>query len=196
MASTALHRAPRTRRPLRGLLFSAGLLVVVVAMALLGAGGSYAAWNSSTATNASSVSSGTTSLTVNGVSDYTFPNLNLAGLGPGQSVSVPLTIANTGSTALSTVVSQTTIVSDSNGLSAELTAAITASSTCSASTSTGTTMAGTRLASFTTTASPITLAAGASLPICLDIRMDLDAPMSVAGGSTTFSMAITATQVR
>lgn len=191
MASTALHRAPRTRRPLRGILFSAGLLVVVVAMALLGAGGSYAAWNSATATNASSVTSGTTSLTVNGVSDYTFPNLNLASLGPGQSVFVPLTITNTGSTSLSTVVSKTTIVSDSNGLSAELTAAITASSTCSAST-----MAGTRLASYTTTASPITLAAGASLPICLDIKMDLDAPMTVAGGSTTFSMAITATQVR
>lgn len=191
MASTALHRAPRTRRPLRGLLFSAGLLVVVVASALLGAGGSYAAWNSSTATNASSVTSGTTSLTVNGVTDYTFPSLNLAGLGPGQSVYVPLTIANTGTTPLSTVVSKTTIVTDVNGLSAELTAAITASSTCGA-----TTMAGTRLATYTTTASPITLAAGASLPICLDIKMDLDAPISVAGGSTTFSMAITATQVR
>lgn len=191
MASTALHRAPRTRRPLRGLLFSAGLLVVVVASALLGAGGSYAAWNSSTATNASSVTSGTTSLTVNGVTDYTFPSLNLAGLGPGQSVYVPLTIANTGTTPLSTVVSKTTIVTDVNGLSAELTAAITASSTCTA-----TTMAGTRLATYTTTASPITLAAGASLPICLDIKMDLDAPISVAGGSTTFSMAITATQVR
>lgn len=191
MASTALHRAPRTRRPLRGLLASAGLLVVVVSIALLGAGGSYAAWNSSTPTNASSVTSGTTSLTVNGVSDYTFPSMNLAALGPGQSVFVPMTITNTGSTALSTIVSKTTIVSDSNGLSAELTAAITASSTCTAST-----MAGTRLASYTTTASPITLAAGASLPICLDIKMDLDAPMSVAGGSTTFSMAITATQVR
>lgn len=191
MASSGLHAARPTRRPFRGFLFSAGLLVVVVALALLGAGGSYAAWNSSTATNASSVSAGSTGITVNGSAEYTFPNLNLAGLGPGQSVLVPLTIANTGTTALNTVVTSTTIVSDTNGLSAELTAAVAASSTCTAST-----MAGARLASFTTTATPFVLAAGASLPICLDIKMDLDAPMSVAGGSTTFTMAITGTQVR
>ena len=206
MASSGLHAARPSRRPLRGLLFSAGLLVVVTAMALLGAGGSYAAWNSSTTANASSVTSGSTALTINGVTEYTFPNLNLAGIGPGQSVYVPITIANTGSTSLSAVVSSTTIVADSKGLSARLTAAVTATSTCTASgvanaSATGTNMAGTttggtRLASFTTTATPFVLASGASLPICLGITMDLNAPIEVAGGSTTFSMAITATQVR
>jgi predicted ribosomally synthesized peptide with SipW-like signal peptide len=190
MASSGLHVARRPRRTLRGLLASAGLLVVVVAMALLGAGGSYAAWNSSTTANASSVSSGSTGLTINGTTEYSIPNLELVGLGPGQSILVPLTLANTGTTPLSASVTATTIVTDT-GLAAELTAAVSATSTCTTST-----VAGTRLAEFTTVAAPVVLQPNATLPICLDIKMDLDAPMTVAGSSTTFRMAITATQVR
>jgi hypothetical protein len=193
MRSSALHKARPTRRPLRALLASAGLLVLVVATALLGAGGSYAAWNTSTVTNASSVNSGSTSLTVNDSATFTIPNLSLTALGPGQSVLVPLTFKNVGTTALNATVTKTTIVTDVQGLSAELAVVASASSTCAASAST---VAGTRLANFTTTATPFTLQAQASLPICLEIKMDVDAPMSVAGGSTTFSMAIAAVQVR
>ena len=193
MSSSALHRARPQRRPLRALLASAGLLVLVVAIALLSAGGSYAAWNSSTATNASSVSSGSTALTVNGETSFTIPNLSLTTLGPGQSVLVPLTLKNVGTTPLSATVSKTTIVTDVKGLSSELGVVVTASSACAASASTVT---GTRLASFTTTATPFTMQAQASLPICLEIKMDVDASQNVAGGSTTFNMAITATQVR
>jgi len=193
MSSSALHRARPQRRPLRALLASAGLLVLVVAIALLSAGGSYAAWNTSTTTNASSVSSGSTALTVNGATSFTIPNLSLTALGPGQSVLVPLTLKNVGTTPLNATVSKTTIVTDVKGLSAELGVVVTASSACAASASTVT---GTRLASFTTTATPFTMQAQASLPICLEIKMDVDASMSVAGGSTTFTMAITAAQVR
>jgi hypothetical protein len=193
MSSSALHKARPTRRPLRALLMSAGLLVLVVAIALLSAGGSYAAWNTSTTTNASAVTSGSTALTVNGSTSYTVPNLSLTALGPGQSVLVPITLKNVGTTPLNATVSKTTIVSDTQGLSAELAVVATTSSACTA---TASTVTGTRLATFTTTATPFTLQAQASLPICLEIKMDVDAPMTVAGGSTTFSMAITAVQVR
>lgn len=189
MASSGLHAARRHRRPVKSLLVSAGLLILVSVGAVLGAGGTYAAWNSSTTTNASTVSSGSTALTINGVTTFTMSNLQFANLGPGQSALVPLTLANVGTTPLSATV--TTTIANDTGLAAELTAAVSVSSTCTAST-----VAGTRLATFTTVGTPITLQPNATLAICLDIKMDLDAPMTVAGGSTTFNMAITANQVR
>jgi hypothetical protein len=193
MSSSALHRARRQRRPLRALLASAGLLVLVVAIALLSAGGSYAAWNTSTTANGSSVSSGSTSLTINDSTSYTIPNLSLTALGPGQSVFVPMTLKNTGTTNLNATVSKTTIVSETQNLSTELAIVLTATSNCAASASTVT---GTPLVNFTTTATPFTLQAQASLSICLEIKMDVDASQNVAGGSATFNMAVTALQVR
>jgi hypothetical protein len=193
MSSSALHRARPQRRPLRALLASAGLLVLVVTMALLGAGGSYAAWNTSTTTNASTVSSGSTSLTVNDSTSYTIPNLGLTALSPGTSVFVPLTLKNTGTTKLNATVSSTTIISETNKLSTALNVVVTATSNCTASASTVT---GTPLVNFTTTATPFIMQAQASLTICLEIKMDVNAPTSVAGSSANFSMAITAAQVR
>jgi predicted ribosomally synthesized peptide with SipW-like signal peptide len=189
MASSGLHAARTPRRPGKSLLASAGLLILVAVGAVLGAGGTYAAWNSSTTANGSTVTSGSTALTINGVTNYTIPTLQFANLGPGQSVLVPLTLANVGTTPLSATVATTVI--NGSALADELTAAVAVSSTCTAST-----VAGTRLANFTTVATPLTLQPNATLSICLDIKMDLDAPIGVAGSSTTFDMAITATQVR
>jgi hypothetical protein len=190
--STARHLvAPRKPRGAKALLGSAALLVLVVVLALTGTGTTYAMWNGQTAVNASTVSSASTGLTVNGSANYTIPSLDFAKLTPGQSVLVPVTLANTGTVKLSTAVTSVVISADSKSLSSELTLRATQSSTCTAST-----VAGTHLASFTTTATPISMAVGASVPICLEIKMDVDAPVTVAGGSTTFTLNLTATQVR
>jgi hypothetical protein len=167
------------------------LLVLVVVLALTGAGTTYAMWNGQTTVNASSVSSGTTSLTINGSTNYTIPALGLAQLSPGQSVLIPITLANAGSTPLTAVVTSVTISADTKSLSSDLTLRATQSSSCTAST-----VAGTRLASFTTTATPISMAVGSSVPICLELKVDVDAPQTVSGGSTTFAINLTATQVR
>ncbi|PRY64672.1 hypothetical protein B0I08_11257 [Glaciihabitans tibetensis] len=189
LATPTTSRKPRNTA--RALLGSALLLVMVSALALTGVGSTYAMWNKNTAVNASTVTSASTGLTINGSTTYTIPALGLANLAPGQSIMVPLTLANTGTTKLSTAVTGVTILTNSKGLSNELTLRATQSATCNASTT-----AGTRLANFTTVSAPVTMAVGASAPLCLELKMDVDAPMSVSGGSTTFTLNLTATQVR
>jgi hypothetical protein len=187
-------RAPKPRSlamTARGLLGSAVLLVAVTALALTGTGATYAMWNGQAVVNASSVSSASTGLTVNGTTAYEIPAAGLSQLSPGQSVMIPLTLTNTGTTKLSTAVSGVVISADTQGLASRLTARITQSATCTASTVTGT-----RLATFSSIAAPYAMAVGASIPVCIEIKMDLDAPMTVAGGLTTFTMNLTATQAR
>jgi hypothetical protein len=196
MQSAARHLAlPRSSskasKALKGLLGSAALLILVTVLALTGAGSTYAMWNGQTSVNASTVSSASTGLTVNGSATYAIPADGLSKLSPGQSILIPVTLANTGTTKLSTAFTSVVISSDTKSLSSELTMRATQSSTCTAST-----VAGTRLASFTTTAASYAMAVGASVPVCLEIKMDVDAPVAVAGSTTTFTLNLTATQVR
>jgi hypothetical protein len=189
--STTRTTSTKKSNPAKSFLLSAVLLVSVVALAMTGAGSTYAMWSGKTSVDASTVSSASTGLTINGSTSYTIPAMNLAQLSPGQSVMIPLTLANSGTTPLNAVVSNVTISSDTQLLSNELTIRATQSSSCIPSTA-----AGTRLASFATTTTPFALAIGASVPVCLELKMDVDAPQSVSGGSTTFALNLTATQVR
>lgn len=192
----AATSAPRTeaRRPRsasRLLLQAAAAGVALVVFALLGTGTSYALWNGRAQTNASTVTAGTTSIAINGVANYAIPSLNSSKIGPGQSAFVPLTITNTGSTPVSAIVATT--ASTANALTNELSIRVTASGTCSAGLAGGTIG---RMATFSTASTPALMAAGSSLTVCLEVVMDLDAPVTTANLASDFTLTVTATQVR
>lgn len=179
------RRASATRR----LLVSTGVLVVAIVIALLGTGTSYALWNGRADIAGGSVSSGTTGVTASAVT-----GLDLSRLGPGQSVvtSVPVTVTNGGSTKLAVAVASTT-VGGSTALAAELSLTVTQGTTCSVGMTGGTTG---RLTGFTTTATPVVLDPGTALDVCLQVTMDLDAPISVKNLTSSFTLNLTGSQVR
>jgi len=189
--------ATTPRRPIRSLLTSAAVLVIAVVLALVGTGTSYALWNGRADVNGSSVSAGTTGLTVNGAQAFALTGMNTP-LGPGQSVvtATPVTVANTGSTQLAVTVADTA-VGGSTALADELTLTITPAATCSAGQAGG--LAG-RLRGYTTAQAPFTLApagqTGSTIQVCLQLTLDADAPTSVKGATTTFQLNLVGTQVR
>lgn len=192
-SAAGTYRSPRLPRVIRSLLISAGIFVGAILLALLGAGSSYALWNTSTVISASTVSSGSTGLAINGSSSYTIAALDTTKLGPGQSVVVPLTVANTGSTPLNAFVAGTIVNAQTNSLASYLTIVLTQSATCTPGLTGGTSL---RMAGFNTAASPYPVPAGVTIPVCLEVRMDSTAPASVMSSTATFTMSITADQVR
>ncbi|MEY2850024.1 MAG: hypothetical protein RI885_2691 [Actinomycetota bacterium] len=185
----------RSSRFPRRLLSAAGAVAIAIVFALIGTGTSYALWNGRTTVNASSVTSGSTSITIDGQSTaYALDALDTTKLGPGQSVitPTPFVIQNTGTTRLAITVSGTTVPSASAALAAELSLTLSMASTCAVGTS-GVTAP---LVGFTTTATPIVLAPGGSVPVCLQATLDLDAPATLQAKTATFTLAIDAAQVR
>lgn len=162
-----------------------------MSVALAGTGTTYALWNGETAVDASTVTSGSTSLSINGTTDYAIP-LDLTRIGPGQSVWTPLTIANTGTTPLSAAVSNASVITQSRGLADSLALTLTQATTCTAGLGgvTG------QLSSFTTSATPYLLPVGSAVQLCLEISMNADAPEAVQGGAANFTLAFDAVQVR
>lgn len=183
--------SPRRRSASRLLLQAAGAGLAVVVFALLGTGTSYALWNGRAGTNASTVTAGSTAIAINGSLTYVIPTLNSSKLGPGRSAFAPLTITNTGSTPISAIVATT--ASTANALTDELSIRVTASGTCSAGLAGGTMG---RMATFSTTPTPVLLQAGSSSLVCVEVVMDLDAPVSTANLASDFTLTVTATQVR
>ncbi len=187
---TATRHAPsKSSRVSRNLLVSAGVLVVAIIAALLGTGTSYALWNGRADIAGGTVVSGTTGITAS-----TITGLDLSRLGPGQTVvtSSPVGLTNIGSTKLSTTVA-TTAVTGSATLASELSVTLIPSANCSPGMTGGTTG---RLAAFTSTAAPIIIESGQSVPVCLTVTMDLDAPVSVKNLATGFTLTVTGRQVR
>ena len=177
----------------RKLIVTAGMFALAIILALVGTGTSYALWNGTSVVDASTVTSGSTGLTVNGVTSYSIPGMDTIKIGPGQSVVAPLTLVNTGTIPLSTTISGTTVTSQTNALADELTITVTASATCTTGLVGGTTA---RMAEFATSATPVVMEAGSTLQLCLVVTMDADAPVSVQGGTATFTMYFDAAQVR
>jgi hypothetical protein len=189
------QQAGRASRFSRRILSAAGAVVIATIFALIGTGTSYALWNGRATVNASSVTSGATSITIDGQSTaYALDALDTTKLGPGQSVitPTPFVIQNTGSTRLSVTVAGTTIPAASAALAAELSLTLSTAATCTI----GTAGATGPLVGYTTTATPIVLAPGASIPVCLQATLDLDAPATLQAKAATFTLAIDATQVR
>lgn len=178
--------------PIRKILVATGGVALATSVALVGTGTTYALWNGETAVNASTVTSGSAGLSINGTADYAIP-LDLAKIGPGQSVRTPLTIANTGTTPLSAAVSSATIIAQTNGLADNLAITLTPAATCVGTLEGGVSAP---LASFTTAATPYLMAAGSTVQLCLEVTMNANAPATVQGGAANFSLTFDAVQVR
>lgn len=190
--TTGRHRAVRRHRWIPPVALA---LVVAVATALLGVGGTYALWNGTASTAATTVKSATATITVG-----TLSTMNTTVLGPGTGVTGTFAVKNTGSIPLSMRVATTStkVVSATNASSAavlgKLTLRLTNVSSAAACTA-GLSGASGRLAAFDTGSSSFTLQPGASSVGCVELVLDADAPQSVSGAVTDFTLTVTGTQV-
>ncbi len=191
------HRAVGSRRRVRGgrtrVAFAAGG-VAVLAIIGVQAGGTFALWSAATSVNAATITSGTTGLTINGQSAATITGLDATKLGPGAAVATSLTLANTGTTPLSVAASNGVVLSDSQGLAAELMVRVVALAPASCTPAATGGVAG-RIPGFQSSSAPVAIAAGASATVCLVVALDSDAPASAQGGATSFRLTFTGRQV-
>lgn len=168
----------------------------VAVLAILGmqAGGTYALWSTTRTVPGSTIQAGSTGLTVNGSAAAVLTGLDVTKLGPGGAIATSLTVTNTGTTALLVAATGGTVTVDSGGLAAELTVRLVAASpaSCTPALTSGT--AG-RIPGYATTANPTTIAAGASVPYCLVVGLDADAPPYTQNRSTSFTLTLTGQQV-
>lgn len=175
----------RSRRAVRALLAASVAFAAAIVIALAAAGGTFAFFSSTTPVGAGTITAGTAGLTVQGVDQYTITGLDTTKLLPGTAVitTTPLTVSNTGDTTLSVskgVASFTT----TGTLKDHLLITVRRTSTCAVG-------AGVDIA-----ATPQTLAAGASMTICVTVQLAATAPASVAGQTATFTIPLDASQVR
>lgn len=190
-ARVARGGSPRT------ILTTAAVFAAAILLALVGAGTSYAAWSGTASVDASSVASGSTSITINGGTDVALDDLNLRKIGPGQSVITgqPVIMVNTGTTPVSASVTSTTIVSQLNALADHLTITLLRSADRSCTSFHSGELTGS-MATFATTASPFLLPAGASVHLCIRVTMNAGAPATAQNGAVIFAMNVDAVQVR
>ncbi|MCS6551974.1 CalY family protein [Curtobacterium flaccumfaciens] len=184
--TTGRHRAARRYRWVWPVAIA---LVVAVGTALLGAGGTYALWNGTASTAATTVRSATATITVGSTTA-----MNTAVLGPGTSTTGTFTVRNTGSIPLSMRVTTTASKSSVAAATGELTlhlAMVSSAAKCVP----GLTGTSGRLATFDTGSGSFTLPAGGSGIACLEMALDADAPQAVAGATTDFTLTVTGTQV-
>ncbi|WP_309616576.1 hypothetical protein [Salinibacterium sp.] len=186
---TASVTPPRASvAPLRRILTTVGIFATAIVLATSAAGGTYAVWNSRTIVNASSITSGSTALTINDVSSYAVPGMDNSKLLPGRSsVSGVITLKNTGYTPISITLAPVVFSDPSSLLAANLTVVLRQATTCEV------TPFGTTPSSFV---APIVLAKGQTATVCLEARLGVNAPASVQAASTSFSVPLNARQVR
>jgi hypothetical protein len=169
---------------------------VVAVLAILGmqVGGTYALWSTTRTVPGSTIQAGSTGLAVNGSAAAVLTGLDVTKLGPGGAIATSLTVSNTGTTALLVAVTGGTVTADSGGLAAELMVRLVAASPASCTPSLMSGFAG-RIPGYVTTASPTMIAAGASVPYCLVVTLDADAPPTTQNRSTAFTLTLTGQQV-
>ena len=184
--TTGRHRAARRYRWVWPVAIA---LVVAVGTALLGAGGTYALWNGTASTASTTVRSATATITVGSTTA-----MNTAVLGPGTSTTGTFTVRNTGSIPLSMRVTTTASKSSVAAATGELTLHLVMVSS-TAKCVPGLTGTSGRLATFDTGTGSFTLPAGVSGTACLEMALDADAPQTVAGATTDFTLTVTGTQV-
>lgn len=185
---------PRKRRIMRPLLMASGLLAGAVVLGVVGTGGTYALWGGNVQVDAPAITAGTTGLTINGEQSHSLGGLNARLLGPGDSVATAITVANTGSTAVNMTVSQSVVTAQTKALAGKLMLRLTpvaSTADCVVGLAGGTSG---RIAGFTTTATPVSLAVGAAQAFCLQLTLDTDAPGSMQGGTASFTLTVDAEQ--
>jgi hypothetical protein len=182
----------RTRYAIRvrSLLMSGSVLVVAAVLGLSMANGTYALYNTSTTLGAATITTGSTSLTIDSVTDRTVPSLFPSTLYPGRSLvtAVPLVFANTGSTALSFTIGAATFpVAETVNASISVAVTPATGAACTAS------VPGQSLVQ---SSAATTLAAGARISMCLEVRLAATAPASVQATDSVFTVPVAVVQVR
>ncbi|MBA8991072.1 hypothetical protein FHW23_002337 [Curtobacterium pusillum] len=190
--TTGRHRARRRHRWIWPTVIA---LVVAVVTAMLGTGGTYALWNGTASTSASTVRSATATITTG-----TLSAMNTAVLGPGSGTTGTFAVRNTGSIPLTMRVAttSTTVADATNSTPAAVLGELTLRLAVVGSTGdcrTGLSGASGRLASFDTGSGSFTLAAGATAVGCVEMDLDADAPQAVSGAVADFTLTVTGTQV-
>jgi hypothetical protein len=189
MASSLV--AARKGKALRRVLATVAIFVAAITIGIAGSGVTYALWNGSKPIGATTLSTGSTGLTVNGVTTYTVPGLSNTQMLPGLSAVSPqvLTIFNAGSTPLSVTVGTPTFADPANLLAqnGNLIVSLFQSGNCEQS------VDGRSATPWTT---PLVLAAGGSVTACLQMTLSANTPSTVQGLSATFTLPLIATQVR
>jgi hypothetical protein len=175
---------------IRNLVVTSLVLAAAAVFGTASAGGTYALYNSTVTVAPTTISTGSTLLTINSVKDYTVTTLSPAKLYPGRSIitPAPLVFANAGSTPLSFTAGTVTIAEPGRSFT---TVALTKPTG-----SNGTTCVATATNSPLVTLPATTLAAGASVSLCVEVRLATNAPASLQGTSSTFRLDVAVAQVR
>jgi hypothetical protein len=168
-----------TRFSLPKLVVSAAVLVTAIVFSVSAAGATYAYLTASTQVvlvssgeTTATITAGTATLTVNADA------ISLTGLYPGDVRRAPVTVTNTGTTALALSVDSIVGTSTTNGLTASVAAG--------ACPGTGTAVASGPIG--------VTVAPGASTVVCLAVGMALTAPSAAQSVSSTITANILGVQ--
>lgn len=191
-----MPRTPRTDSPskarvspIKAILSTVAVFGGGILLAVTAAGGTYAIWNSSAPAQGATLASGTTGLTIN---NLTSVSVNLTGttLLPGRSVvqAAPLQFKNTGVTPLRVTSPSTVFTPASAALQPYLQISLrpAVAATCTV----------TPEASALPASNPVNFAVGQTVPMCLEVRLLSTAPASVQDASASFTINLTAAQVR
>jgi hypothetical protein len=172
---------PRTTRRVAltvgGMLASSSAIAGASIVAVIAAGGTYAMWNDSAGLDAGVIASGTTGLTVNGVSSYALSGAAWTKLLPGDVVSQEVTLKNTGNVP-------GTITAGTHGSFAPLLVYVKKGTCGAAIGGTSSTVSPTNLGVF---------AAGGASVVCIQVTMPADAAGSMQGTAQSFSVDFTST---
>ena len=121
---TGRHVAPRrvVARRVRGGPWRPGIVALVGALGLVGGLGTQAYWNDQATVTGASVQSGSLTMTVDGqdTDTYTWSDLGISQLAPGESRAALLTVGNTGSTPFRISATGTPHASSDGGLRSKM----------------------------------------------------------------------------
>lgn len=203
---TGRHVAPRraVARRVRGGPWRPGIVALVGALGLVGGLGTQAYWNDQATVTGATVTSGTLDLLVDGVqgnpATYSWSSLSMTDMAPGESKAGTVTLSNAGTTPFTVAATATA----SGNLDPHVTARVVLAGSattdttyprqeaCAGGTQTFNDTLGN--SGKTVIASTSTLAAGATLVVCVSLTLATNAPNSMQGKSYTPVFTFTATQ--
>lgn len=203
---TGRHAAPRrvVSRRVRGGPWRPGIVALVGALGLVGGLGTQAYWNDQATVTGATVTSGTLDLLVDGVqgnpTTYSWSSLSMTDMAPGESKAGTVTLSNAGTTPFTVAATATA----SGNLDPHVTARVVLAGSattdttyprqeaCAGGTQTFNDTLGN--SGKTVIASTSTLAAGATLVVCVSLTLATNAPNSMQGKSYTPVFTFTATQ--
>ena len=198
---TGRHAAPR---PARSGVWRPGVVALVGALGLVGGLGTQAYWNDQATVTGQTVTSGSLDLLVDGEqgnpSTYPWASLSMTDMAPGESKAGTVTLSNGGTTPFTVSATATASGNLDPHVTARVVLAGSATTdstyprqeTCTGGTQTFNDTLGN--SGKTVISSTSTMAAGATLVVCVSLTLATNAPNSMQGKSYTPVFTFTATQ--